>query len=250
MNSNIYDNLKDVIKHTHDLGFIECVKIEGDIVKAIAEDKSVVVRGKLTKSMEELEGHKVGLSKMSVLKGLLEFPPFQEEGADVSIVHGHNSEGESFPRNVIFSSGLNHKSQYSFLSGTNADKRVKVPKVANIDFDVSFFPTKKNLKDISYFSGVLGSMHKTFKVKMTGGSIEFIIGDENSMQSVIPVANDIKGILTTEMIFPLANVISTLRLANNSSCEISFCDKRGMKININSGLGEYLYFFPARKRSA
>lgn len=250
MSNLIYSNLRDVIKHTHDLGFIDYVKIEGDVVKAIAEDKSVVVRGKLKNSIPELEGHKVGLSKMAILKGLLEFPPFQEDDADVHIVEGGTASGELYPRNVVFASGHNHKSQYSFLSGINADARVKVPKLGNINFDVDFTPTRKNLKDMSYFSGVLGSLHKTFKVKMIGGSLEFVIGDENSMQSVIPVAEGLSGILATEMIFPLANVLSALRLAETSNCEIGFADKRGMKIHIDSGIGEYTYYFPTRKRSS
>lgn len=250
MSNLIHDNLRDVIKHTHDLGFIDYVKIEGDVVKAIAEDKSVVVRGRLKETIPDLVGHKVGLSKMAILKGLLEFPPFQEADADVHIAEGGTADGERYPRNVVFSSGYNHKSQYSFLSGINADARVKVPKLGNINFDVDFNPTRKNLKDISYFSGVLGSLHKTFSVKMLGGSLEFIIGDVNSMQSVIPVAEGLDGILTTEMIFPLANVLSTLRLAETSVCVIGFADKRGMKIHIDSGIAEYTYYFPTRKRSS
>ena len=250
MEKLIYNNLRDVIKHTHDLGFIDFVKLEGDVVKAMAEDKSVVVRGKMKNMIPELEGNKVGLSRISTLKGMLEFPPFQEDDADVFIKNRSLKDGSTQPRDIVFTSGMNHKSQYTMTSAINADAKVKIPKLSNTQFDVSFEPTKKNLKDMAYFSGVLGQLHKTFSVKMLGGKIDFVIGDDNTMQSTVPMVSGIDGILKTEMIFPLSSVLATMRLAENSSCEISFAESRGMQIVIDSGIGEYTYYFPKRKRSA
>jgi len=246
----IHSNLKDVLKHTHGLGFIDFVKIEGNVIKGISEDKAVVVRGKLKDTISDLEGHKVGMSNMSVLKGLLDFPPFQEADSDILISCENDKKGESYPRNVVFTSGYSHKAQYTFMSATNADNKVRVPKLDNIKFDISFQPSRKNLKDLSYFNGVLGSLHKTFKVTMVGGKLDFVIGDENSTQSIIPIEDGLMGILKAEMIFPLSYVLSVLKLADTSQCEISFSDKRGMKIQIDSGIGEYVYYFPTRKRSS
>ncbi len=54
------DTLQDIVKHTHSLGFIDLVKIVGDDSKtemeAMAEDRSVVVKSELEKSVAEFTG--------------------------------------------------------------------------------------------------------------------------------------------------------------------------------------------------
>ena len=54
------DTLQDIVKHTHSLGFIDLVKIVGDDSKtemeAMAEDRSVVVKSELKKSVAEFTG--------------------------------------------------------------------------------------------------------------------------------------------------------------------------------------------------
>ena len=83
---NILDSMKDIVKHTSSLGFIDMVKIVGTDddakIEAMDADKTVVVYGSMLQPITGLE-KTVGLSRMGVLKGFLDIPQFAEEKAKV-----------------------------------------------------------------------------------------------------------------------------------------------------------------------
>ena len=85
----IKDIFKDVLRHTHALGFIEMVKISGDTesttIEAMDADKTVILKGKLHNPVADFVDQTVGLSRMSVLDGYLKFPGFGDEGSNVSV---------------------------------------------------------------------------------------------------------------------------------------------------------------------
>ena len=68
------DILKDVVKHTHDLGFIEAVKLEGNDsgthIEAMETERQVVLYGKLHNDVPDLSGTS-GASNLGYLKWLL-----------------------------------------------------------------------------------------------------------------------------------------------------------------------------------
>lgn len=242
------DNLKDILKHSYSLGFLDFVKIEGSKVKAVSEDKSVILRGNLNEEIAELSGKKVGMSNMAILKGLLDFPPFHMPGATSEIVNSNTRDGEVYPRDIVFKSPYNHTSKYTLMSGQNADKKVMVPVLGYDSFDVEFSVNKKNLKDMSYFTGLLNSVNKVFEVSLTKGVVEFHLGDDNSCKTAIPIAENVRGSLTKGMYFPLTQVLAILKLAEQDQCSIGIKDNIGMTIVVTSPLGEYSYNIQARKK--
>ena len=54
------DILKDIVKHTHGLGFLDLVKITGDdketVIDSMAEDRSVILQGSFHKPQTEMTG--------------------------------------------------------------------------------------------------------------------------------------------------------------------------------------------------
>ena len=54
------DILKDIVKHTHGLGFLDLVKIsgstEGTAIDSMAEDRSVILQGSFHKPQTEMSG--------------------------------------------------------------------------------------------------------------------------------------------------------------------------------------------------
>lgn len=249
MDKDIFNTVQDVLKHTYGLGSVSIVKLERDVVKCVSDDKSFVMRGKVNHELEGLLSQKVGLANMNILSGLLKFPPFSEDGASIKVGTVTNKAGDVLPKELQFKSPHGHESSYSFMSAATADKTVKVPKQVIVDGGITFTPTSKNLKDVVYFNGILSGIHDTFIIRLMGGKLEFIIGDDNTSSCNIPVAEDILGHLSGDMIFPLAPVISILKLADNSECEVTIHDKRMLTIVINSGIGTYTYTLQMRKRS-
>ena len=79
----IKDIMKDVLKHTHGLGIFEMVKISGDVEKTTVEtvdaDKTVIFKGETHNPYPEFVDSTVGLSRMGVLHGLLQYPGFDGE---------------------------------------------------------------------------------------------------------------------------------------------------------------------------
>ena len=65
------DILLDIVKHTHSLGFIQAVKIDGNDgsetnIEAMDDDRSVVLKGKLHNAVQDFNGV-IGLGKLGVL---------------------------------------------------------------------------------------------------------------------------------------------------------------------------------------
>ena len=114
----IKDIFKDILRHTHALGFIEMVKISGDesstTIEAMDADKTVILQGKLHNPVADFVDQTVGLSRMSVLDGYLKFPGFVDEGSDVS-VETQSRNGVDIPVQISFTSAEGHSGSYRFM---------------------------------------------------------------------------------------------------------------------------------------
>lgn len=244
----IMDNFKDILKHTHGLSFITDVKLTGDageeatIIGAIAEDKSVVLYGALKNELEDLRGGVIGLARMSVLQGYLNFEQFKSSSANVSIVK-KDRNGEKSPVEIKFDSGTGHVANYRFMGGEAANE-IQIPKFKSPEWDVSVTPSGDNLKDLSYFAGILGGFEPTFSAVCEDGNLEFRIGSGGD-RTVVPIATDVDGELEKNHSFPLAKVLSILKLGETGECEMYISDRGALMITVDSGIGVYQYIIPA-----
>lgn len=247
----ISEVFSDILAHTHGLGFVEMAKIvsndEETKIEAMDEDKTVVIYGKLHDTMEELQGT-VGLSRMAVLQGYLKFPHYTASGASVDIVTQQRN-GEDVPAEVSFKSGDGHKASYRFMSGDVADEQIKVPLFKGVEWDVVITPTEENMKDLSYFNGVLGSFEPVFTAKTEGTDLKLFIGSGATDRATVPFASDINGSLTGNLSWPLVQTLAILKLAQKAEdCTMSFSNKGALKIELGTELAKYEYILPARTR--
>ena len=84
------DVLLDIVKHTHSLGFIQAVKINGNNgseteIEAMDDDSSVVLKGKLHNPVSDLTGT-IGLGKLGVLSGYLNFEGYSDTKGKIEVV--------------------------------------------------------------------------------------------------------------------------------------------------------------------
>ena len=100
MNNYIKDTMKDILRHTHDLGVFEMVKIKGTAevteVETVDADKTVIFKGELNNPVVDFVDATVGLSRMGVLKGYLQYPDFDNENATVRVVFSGTMPRDSF----------------------------------------------------------------------------------------------------------------------------------------------------------
>lgn len=246
----LYDNLLDILKHTNGLGFIETVKVKGENnethLEAISQENSVVFFGKLNDEITELNGHTVGLGRMGILQGYVNYPPFKENSG-LTTIKTQTSGTVTQPAEVNFTTPDGHNSFYRFMSQAVVDNAVNVPPFKGAAWDFELEPTKKNLKDLQYFSQILGSYEGTFNVKIDNGKMVLGVGTDGNDRSVLPFAENVTGSMPENFRWPLAEVIGILKLGETSaSCTMKFSSQGLICIEVKSGLGVYNYYLPAR----
>jgi len=249
----VKDSFKDILRHTHNLSFITDAKLTGDDetsttkIEAVAEDRSVVLYGTLVKPITELNAHIVGLHRMAVLQGYVNGPMFDTDKASIAIVKQDRS-GVVMPTEIKFNSNSGHTAFYRFM-GEDAAKEIKVPKFKGSTWEVNIEPTKQNLRDLQYFSGILGAFEPTFEVILTAeGELSFNIGTGASDRSIVPIASGVEGVLNNVHSYPLAQVLSIMKLSEVEKCTMHFSDAGALQISVESGIGKYDYIVPAKVR--
>jgi hypothetical protein len=246
----LLDSLKDIVKHTSSLGFIDMVKIVGTTadakVEAIDADKTVVIFGSMYQPITGIDST-VGLSRMAVLKGCLDFPGFAQEKSTVEIITELRGT-ETMPTEVQFKSGSGHSANYRFMSETMVNEQVRVPPFKGATWNVTIAPEKKRITDLSYWQGTLGGFEKRFVVSVDAGTLNFNVGSGPTDRTTVPFAINITGTLKHQWSWPLSQVLSILKLSETASAtSMMFSDMGAMKIEIDSGIGKYSFILPAGK---
>lgn len=246
------DNLKEVLKHTHGLGFLNMVKLTGEEdstkVEAIADDKTVVFYGTLNGTLEGLDEGVIGLARLPVLNGYINFAPFKEVGSKIEITTQERN-GKTVPAEMTFKSKDGHKAYYRFMSGEMAEDQIKVPKFRGAEWDITYSPTKKNLQDLNYFSNILSSYEANFAVNVDSkGQMNLSIGADGGDRSFVPFASGIETKFNNSWKWPLAQVLSILKLGDSAEATMKFSSQSGaLQIDVKTGMGEYSYILPAKK---
>lgn len=242
--------ISDILRHTHGLGFIDMIKIVSDdkqtLIEAMDENKTVVFHGKLKTPLDEIQGT-VGLSRMAVLQGYLKFPPFMADDATIEIVTQERG-GEHLPSEILFKTKNNHTASYRFMHKDIAEEQIKVPPFKGVAWDVVVTPSEANLKDLTYFNGVLGAFEPIFTAKVDDKDLNLYIGSGPTDRAVVPFTKNVDGELTgNRSNWPLIQTLAILKLADKAGdCTMSFSSKGALKIEMTTPLGEYEYILPAK----
>ena len=95
------DILKDIVKHTHGLGFLDLVKITGDdketAIDSMAEDRSVILQGSFHKPQAEMTGT-FGMPQMGKLDIHLKCPEYKDK-ANITVLSGERN-GATVPTGI------------------------------------------------------------------------------------------------------------------------------------------------------
>jgi hypothetical protein len=245
------DSFKDIIKHTNGLGFIDMVKIVGTAtdakIEAIDGDKTVVIFGDMYQPIKGIDST-VGLSRIAILKGYIDFPLFSGDKATVDIVSEVRG-GVNMPTEVKFDSGVGHSANYRFMSETMVNEQIKVPPFKGATWNLTIIPEKKKIAELAYFQGVLGGFEKRFVVSVDAkNTVNFAVGSGPTDRTIVPFATNVSGTMKHQWSWPLAQVLSILKLSETASTTtMYFSDMGALKIEIDSGIGKYSYILPAGK---
>jgi hypothetical protein len=173
---------------------------------------------------------------------MLNFPAFNVAGSNTSFKYD-DKNGEKVLSEIHFSSTSGHNSTYRLMSSSVAEKKIQVPPFLGVKWDVTIKPTIQNIKDLSYFNGVLGSDVPTVRVSVKNNKIIFYIGADGSDRTSVVIA-DSKTNMQHEWSWTLSQILTLLKLGDSSDCTMYFSDQGAMKIELKTGLAVYEYILP------
>jgi hypothetical protein len=237
--------LIDIIDHVAGVGGITDVRVTGTAktveFDALGPDRTTIVVAKLKTPSEDFIGE-FGITRLSTLKGLLNFTNFKTDDASMQVIREVRNEVEQ-PTELQFS---------NVSTGTHTSHRFMHPDALPVkahfkgaNWDVVMQPTMGKVQEFKELSSILGS--ETFVVKTNGTDLVFSFGESEDRASVV-FAKDVSGKLQRGWSWPVADVLAVLKLADPTRITLRFSDQGVMQADIESNYTNWSYIIPARMK--
>jgi len=241
------DILKDIVKHTHGLGFLDLVKITGTsdatAIDSMAEDRSVILQGSFHKPQSGMIGT-FGMPQLNKLDIHLKCPEYKEK-ANITVITGTRNGAET-PTGIHFENEKgDFKNDYRFMNAEIINEKLKTVKFKGVKWDVEIEPSVASVQRFN-FQSVANTEHNSFVVRTEDGNLIFTFGDQSSHGGEFVFAKDVKGTLNKGWSWPVAQVLQILKLSDSAKVTLHFSNEGAMQVTVDSGLGKYQYIIPAQ----
>jgi len=240
------DILKDLVGHTHSLGFLPLVKITGDkdtVIESMAEDRSVIVTAKTHKPVAEFDGV-FGMPNLDKLALHLKNPEYKE-GANIDVVKQQRN-GVDIPTSLHFENAAkDFRNDYRFMNSDIINEKLKSVKFKGATWDIEFEPNIASIGRLR-LQAQAHSEETVFQVKTENGNLVFFFGDASTHAGSFVFQANIAGKLKQTWSWPVVQVMSILALDGDKTMRIA--DAGAMQITVDSGLAEYNYILPAQSK--
>ena len=240
------DILKDLVGHTHSLGFLPLVKITGDkdtVIESMAEDRSVIVTAKTHKAVDEFDGV-FGMPNLDKLALHLKNPEYKE-GATIGVVKAQRN-GVEVPVGLHFENAAkDFNNDYRFMNSDIINEKLKSVKFKGASWDVEFEPSVISIQRLRLQSAA-HTEQSTFQVKTENGNLVVFFGDASTHAGSFVLHANVDGKLKQTWAWPVNQVMAILALDGDKTMRIA--DAGAMQITVDSGLAEYNYILPAQSK--
>lgn len=241
------DILQDIVSHTHNLGFLNIVKITGTedktLIDSMADDRTVIMYGETSDPNPEMLGV-FGMPQMNKLKYLLDCPEYKEN-ASIEVVKADRN-GETIPTGLHFeNSGKDFKNDYRFMNTEIINEKLKTVKFRGVNWHVEVQPSLASVQRFS-FQAAANNEHTTFLAKTDGDKLKFTFGDAASHGGEFVFATGVTGVLNKGWTWPVAPVLAILKAADVNNTTMSLSNEGALQITLDSGLAVYKYIIPAQ----
>lgn len=241
------DILKDLVAHTHALGFIDLVKIIGDdsktSIEALAGNKTVVVQAETNNPVVEFKGT-FGLPDLNKLDLHLKNPEYKE-GEEIRVIW-ENRNGEDRPVMIHFENAIgDFRNDYKLMGTELINEKLKTVKFKGTNWPVDFEPTLTSINRLTLQS--LAHKEETiFLVKTDGDKLNFFFGDPSTHEGNFTFHVGITGKLRQAWSYPIDQFISILNLDGDKT--VKFSDDGVALVVVDSGIAKYNYYIPAQTK--
>jgi hypothetical protein len=239
--------LSDIVSHTHNLGFLNIVKITGTkektLIDSMADDRTVIMYGETNDPQPEMIGV-FGMPQLNKLKYNLDCPEYRE-GATIEVVKG-NRNGVEIPVGLHFENkDGDFKNDYRFMNTEIINEKLKTVKFRGVNWDVEISPMLNSIQRFS-FQAAANNEHSTFLAKTDGDKLKFTFGDASSHGGEFIFATGITGTLNKGWTWPVVPILAILKIADVNNTKMSFSNEGALQITLDSGLATYKYIIPAQ----
>jgi hypothetical protein len=239
--------LKDIISHTHKLGFMNTVKITGDNestkIDSIADDRSVVMMAQTADPQPNMQGV-FGLAQMEKLKYLLDGNEYKEDATIEVVTEERN--GTVLPVGIHFENkDGDFKNDYNFMNSSIVNEKVKSVKFLVPPWHVEVAPTVNAIQRFQFQAGANPEITH-FLAKTEGDKLLFSFGDLGTDRGEFTFASNITGKLNKSWTWPVSNVLNILKIADGNNTTMSFSNDGALKITLDSGIATYQYIILAQ----
>jgi len=241
------DLLKDIVRHTHNLGFLNIVKITGDesntLIDSMADDRTVIMYAETANPHPDMVGV-FGMPQLNKLKYNLDCPEYKEN-AKINVVK-QDRNGETIPVGLHFENATgDFKNDYRFMNTEIINEKLKTVKFRGVKWDVEINPSVQSIQRFQ-FQAQANSEHTTFLAKTENGNLKFTFGDQSTHGGEFIFATNVAGNLNKGWTWPVASVLSILKIADANNAKVSFSNEGAMQIELDSGIATYKYIIPAQ----
>ncbi len=242
------DYLLDLVKHTHDPGFIDLIKVTGTDKKTeiigVADDLSVVLQGEFKNPVPEFMGT-FGMPNLSKLKTILGLEVYRED-PNLSINQQQDASGATVPGGVHFENkDGDFKNDYRFMSASVVSNKLKTPTFNGAKWHIEFSPTVAAIQRLRMQSQA-NSEEPNFQAKTEDGHLKFFFGDHSTHGGNFVFQHDVGGSLKRAWSWPAKQFLEILSLPGDKTVRIS--DDGVTKITVDSGIAVYDYYLLAQSK--
>lgn len=238
------DYLLDLVEHTHDLGFIDLIKITGDDktteVVGIPSDVSVVVQGEFKNPVPEFIGN-FGMPNLAKLKIILNLPEYRE---NATLSRTYDKEGVLDGVEFVNSIG-DFRNNYRYMSADIVNKKIGTMRFKGATWHLELEPTVVGIQRLK-MQAQANAEEQNFQARTDNGHLKFFFGDHSTHAGDFVFQPDVGSVLKRSWYWPVKQVISILDLTGDKV--MRFSDDGLMQITVDSGLAVYNYNIPAQSK--
>ena len=241
------DILQDIVAHTHALGFLNIVKVNGDDaqtgIDSMAEDRSVIMQANTKNAQVEMKGT-FGMPNLNKLDIHLKCPEYKD-GASIDVVL-QDRNGVQIPTGIHFENATgDFKNDYRFMNAEIINEKLKTVKFKGAQWDVEVSPTMASVQRFK-MQATANAEETVFTVLTDGTDIKFKFGDASTHAGEFVFATGVTGTLKNEWAWPVQQTLAILSLDGDKV--MKFSDQGAMQIQVDSGLATYEYILPAQSK--
>lgn len=241
------DNLQDLIIHTHGLGNVDLIKVNGTDketqINAIAEDKSVIVSGTMKNPVSDFIGV-FGMPNLGKLKTILGFDDYDEQ-AKITVTKT-NRDGSDIPSTIHFETkNGDFVNDYRLMSKSIVEEKVKSVTFKGANWNVEFEPSIAGIMRLKKQASA-NSEQEHFTMTTVNGDLKIHFGDPSTHSGNFVFQPSVGGTLSKTWNWPVKVFLAIMDLPGDKKVRVS--DAGATEITVDSGLATYRYLLPANAK--